>query len=169
MKPKGNRIVIYGNVSYILMKNGVATIDTEDVVRVRGYTWNNYITGVCSAINKNGKKGRIYLSRLILFGNKYNEIKFLTDHINHILLDNRKCNLRPASYSQNGRNRVSNKNSSSIFKGVHWSKKDNKWKASIKLFGKQTHLGYFSLEEEAAKAYDQAAIGLYGEFAKTNF
>lgn len=41
--------------------------------------------------------------------------------------------------------------------GVNWSTGNQKWKAQIKVDGKQTHLGYFDVQEAAARKYDAAA------------
>jgi len=112
----------------------------------------NYIT------LKNNKKS-YYLHRIIY---KYhNEDWDITDtstnnHIDHIninSLDNRIENLRVATCSQNNRNKNKFKNCSSKYKGVCWDKKNNKWRARIKINGKQKHLGYFDNEEEACEAY----------------
>jgi hypothetical protein len=46
---------------------------------------------------------------------------------------------------------------SSCFKGVSWDKKNNKWKAEIKIGGKSSHLGRFDNENTAAQTYDEAA------------
>ncbi|MFJ7407045.1 MULTISPECIES: AP2 domain-containing protein [unclassified Lysinibacillus] len=54
------------------------------------------------------------------------------------------------------------RNTSSKYKGVCWSKRNNKWVAAIKKNGKQKHLGYFKSEDEAAKAYNNATIDLFG-------
>jgi len=85
------------------------------------------------------------------------------DHINGNGLDNRRSNLRLASYSQNQQNKKS-KIHSSQFKGVSWHKKKKKWEGRIRL-GRLRHLGYFASEMEAALAYDAAALESFGEFA----
>ena len=53
----------------------------------------------------------------------------------------------------------------SIKKNCRWKK----WKGSINYHGKHYHLGYFYSEEEAARAYDEKAIELFGENARLNF
>ena len=58
---------------------------------------------------------------------------------------------------------------SSIFKGVVWYKITGKWRATIKIAQKDIHIGYFDTELEAAEAYDEKALELFGEFAKPNF
>ena len=45
----------------------------------------------------------------------------------------------------------------SKFVGVTWDKKNKKWKASIKIDGKDKTLGYFDDEKEAACKYDEQA------------
>ena len=87
------------------------------------------------------------------------------DHINGDGLDNRKCNLRLCTRSQNGANRHKVRGN---FKGVCWYSRCNKWGASICHDRKRYHLGYFDKELEAAKAYDDKAIELFGEFARLN-
>ena len=95
----------------------------------------------------------------------------LVDHINHNGLDNRKANLRTATCAQNNVNRrsIKTKNSPSKYKGVYWSKRDNKWQVQICYNYKIRTIGQFNDEIEAAKAYDEAAMKYHKEFAVLNF
>jgi len=91
------------------------------------------------------------------------------DHINGDGLDNRRCNLRVCTRAENARNQQPQDGYSSRFKGVTRIKQTGKWRVRVKVDGRSTHLGYFTDEIEAARAYDRAARELHGEFARTNF
>lgn len=91
------------------------------------------------------------------------------DHINGDRLDNRRCNLRPATRHEQARNTSSAHNSTSKYLGVSWRANRNKWRAVIFVDGKQKSLGAFDDEEKAALAYDAAAREHFGKFARCNF
>jgi len=114
---------------------------------------------------RNGKKIIIGMHRIIM--NEPNGL--CIDHINGDALDNRKSNLRICSHAENIRNGKKGKNCSSSYKGVGWFKLRKKWRARIMIDYKDKHLGLFSNEIDAAKAYDEAARELHGEFARLNF
>lgn len=91
------------------------------------------------------------------------------DHINRIRTDNRFCNLREATRSQNLANCPVRSDSSTGFKGVH-KKPGNRAKpfwATIKSNGEVRHLGYYATAEAAHEAYMQAAKQIYGKFASS--
>ena len=92
----------------------------------------------------------------------------IVDHENGIKDDNRWCNLRAATYSENNRSSVSRKNTTSKFKGVCWHKSIHRWYVSIRVDGKSKHLGSFEDEVEAARSYNRAAIKYHKEFALLN-
>lgn len=108
---------------------------------------------------------RVYMHTLLIACPK----NTLVDHINGNGLDNQKANLRISTRSQNGANRKTNFNSKTGYKGVitHPSYK-NKYLAVIKVNGKQHRLGAFLTKEEAATAYNKAAIDIYGNYAQLN-
>lgn len=93
------------------------------------------------------------------------------DHIDGNGLNCTDHNLRVCSNAQNMRNRGKNSNNTSGFKGVKHNKgsKQNPWQAEIWVDGECAYLGTYRTAEEAAAAYDRAAIAMHGEFAKLNF
>jgi hypothetical protein len=90
----------------------------------------------------------------------------IVDHRNRNTLDNRRCNLRFCTHSQNQQNRYCNRGTSK-YKGVY--RERNGWRAYIGFESKQIWLGSFSSEEDAARAHDRAAKIYHGEFAFLNF
>jgi hypothetical protein len=91
-----------------------------------------------------------------------------TDHINHCGLDNQRVNLRPCTQQQNQMGQQKQAGCSSQHKGVTWHARDKRWQAYIRLNKKRIHLGYFACELDAARAYDAAAIRLFGDRAYIN-
>ena len=92
-----------------------------------------------------------------------------TDHIDGNGLNNQEYNLRSSTHSENLRNYPIRKDNKSGFKGVHWGKKKKRWIARIQINEKRIYLGMHKTEEQAARAYDTAAVKYFGEFAKLNF
>lgn len=86
------------------------------------------------------------------------------DHINQVKWDNRRSNLRLATASQN-RGNIKGW-SKSGYKGVTWSQYT--WQAAIHIGGKRIALGRFRDPKDAARAYNEAAIKHFGEFAYLN-
>lgn len=77
-------------------------------------------------------------------------------------------NVRWTTSSQNNMNSRSRRNSSSKYKGVSWRKDMGMWRVKITLDRKTKHIGYFTDEVEAAKAYNKSALELFGEYAYLN-
>lgn len=55
----------------------------------------------------------------------------------------------------------------SVYRGV--SRNGNQWQAIIMVQNKKRYIGSYSYENDAARAYDKAALQFHGEKAKTNF
>lgn len=91
-----------------------------------------------------------------------------SDHVNGNGLDNRRSNLRYATMAENNHNLRRHKDGSSRYKGVCWCPQRSAWRASICINRRQTHIGYFDNEEDAARQYNEKAMQHYGEFAKLN-
>jgi hypothetical protein len=86
------------------------------------------------------------------------------DHINGNKSDNRLCNLREATSSQNMSNRGVQSNSKSGVKGVVLDEKSGKWQAYCRVNKRSKYLGIFDTKEAAAAAYDEYAKIHHGDF-----
>lgn len=139
-------------------------IDAEDYERVSQFKWSVARPGWGGFYGVRVDQGRrVYLHRYILDARPGQTV----DHISGDGLDNRKANLRLCSATENARNRRPNRRNRTGFKGVTW-RSENNFQARIRVHGKQYNLGRFATPEEAARAYDQAALHHFGQFARTN-
>lgn len=141
-------------------------IDPEDFHLVSQYTWRISVdNGYVVATTKDNKTIRIH--RLILEPKHGNYV----DHINHNKLDNRRANLRECSPVLSSCNRRVCKNNKSGFKGVFKITGENytkPWRAKIAFNGIKSYLGDFKTPEEAAIAYNRAALKIHGKYACIN-
>lgn len=115
-----------------------------------------------------GLFGESYLLHRIAWvmgGNEMPHDDFHIDHINGNPLDNRLCNLRVATNSQNVSNGNVRKNNTSGIRGVSYFKRDRKWGATIRLNGKTLHLGTFNTKGEAAIVSAKASLRYFGKFS----
>lgn len=87
------------------------------------------------------------------------------DHKDRNTFNNRKENLREATFSQQSMNRNKSKNNTSGFTGVTWHKTQQAWMARININKKRVILGYFNNKTDAVIARLQAEAKYYGEFA----
>ena len=154
-----------------LTQGKIALVDAADAEWLSGFRWcaqkapNTYYAKRHMRM-VGGKVEQIYMHREILAAPR----GVMVDHENGNGLDNRRGNIRLCSTGQNQHNRAANRGGmASRFKGVTWHNRLGKWIARVSAGGHRRHLGVFGDEIEAAKAYDDAARVLHGEFARLNF
>jgi len=89
----------------------------------------------------------------------------LIDHINRNTADNSIANLRIVTATQNQYNKV--QANPHGYKGITWrDRKKKPWIAKIRVAGTRINLGSFATKEQAAKAYEEAALKYHGEYAQ---
>ncbi len=149
-----------------LTQGKVALVDDEDYEYLNQWKWcahhktTNWYA-VKNSCTINGTYGITFMHRLILNADQSKEV----DHIDQDGLNNQKVNLRLCTGRQNKSNRKAYNNRK--YKGT--DRNFNKYIAHINYMGKKIHLGTFKTEEQAALAYDKAAIRYHGEYASLNF
>jgi hypothetical protein len=92
------------------------------------------------------------------------ELPSRVDHRDRDRSNNRIENLRAADHSQNLRNCRTYSNNTSGFKGVDLHKSTGRYRARLRLRGKEISLGYFATAEQAAAAFAEAAADHYEGF-----
>lgn len=139
-----------------------ALVDAEDHERSTAHTWRLRPDGYVQRTYTVGDRTKHeLLHRFIMKAKAVDQVDFE----NGIRHDCRKENLRKATNQENCWNRAPR--DGRRFKGIELHR--GKFRARIKRDGKTRYLGIFSTPEEAARAYDQAAVRLFGEFARLNF
>lgn len=149
-----------------LAYNRHCVVDIGDLRKLAMERWRIMRPGTDRAYAmRHEGRGAVYMHREIIGAKDGEEV----DHINGDGLDNRRANLRICTRRQNNYNTRKRDGKSSKYKGVCWSLDHKKWRANITdIAGRQVFLGYFDSEVEAAKAYDEQAKVLYGDFARMN-
>jgi AP2 domain len=145
-----------------------ALADDSDLAALSDFRWYPQLK----------QNGMFYAYRHILLPDKHSTQfmhNFLLgfvgiDHIDGDSLNNQRINLRAASPLQNAQNAAKRRNAqTSVYKGVYWRNRNRSWVAQIQYNRQKRHIGYFSSEVEAARAYDAVALQLFDEFANLNF
>jgi len=154
--------IIYTN------KNEEILVDDDVYEQLNKLTWYKNIRGYAQHdFRRNGKEGRFLMHRIVMKAKK----GILIDHVNLNKLDNQKSNLRFCTSSQNSIHMPKSRKTKSGFKGVFyypWNCKSRPWQVGIGVNRKYKYIGAFATVEEAAEAYNKAAIKYHGEFAYLN-
>jgi AP2 domain/HNH endonuclease len=165
-------IRVEGDIAYIPLTKGYeAIIDAADVPLVNGCNWQAhekkrgdgsiYTVYAVRFFEGDGKRTSKRLHRVLLGDGALH-----VDHIDGDGLNNRRCNLRAATRSQNMHNQRVRRDNASGFKGVHLDKRTSMWTAQIASGGKRKRLGSYGSPEEAHAAYVLASARLHGEFGR---
>lgn len=162
-KKKYNAYDLSGEYGVGFTSNGEEFwFDLEDYNLIKDYCWYIRDDGYVATNDFNNNYKTIKLHKLLFPNSK------VIDHINHKKYDCRKINLRECTNSKNNMNRSLHSNNTSGVTGVSWHKGINKWCASIRINGKQTHLGSYVNFDDAVKTRLEAEEKYYGEYSYNN-
>jgi hypothetical protein len=161
-----------GVIEIPLSQGQVALIDDSDLALVSQYKWfadkrKTRAGFYASRSNmRNGIRTKLYMHRLIAGAA---DRGLDVDHKDGNGLHNWRSNLRITTRSLNNVNTKA-RNGSSKYKGVSLHlPSGGMWKAQARKDGKHIYIGIYKTEEEAAMAYDEMAVKLFGGFAVLNF
>lgn len=148
-------------------------VDDDDYDKFSSFKWGIVSNRTHKYVARGTRKKGMKYTKILLHREIMNAPSdMMVDHINGNTLDNRKENLRLTTRAGNLRNSKQRADSKTNFKGV--SRKVSKvgtirFVARIQIdVNRRLFLGYFKTEQEAAEAYNKAALTYFGEFAKIN-
>lgn len=150
-----------------------AIVDADEYENLWMYNWYATVkdNGVYAVRNKPrrriDKHVSIYMHRQIMHTPDDEQC----DHRFHNTLDCRRSQMRNCPKINNTRNVLMHCDNQSGYKGVvfHKTKKARPYNAKIMVDGESKNLGWFAHAIDAARAYDDEAINVHGEFARLNF
>jgi hypothetical protein len=134
---------------------GEALVDHDDFATLSQHRWFLHSAGYACR-----RGSTILMHREVMKAPK----GLLVDHRNSNRLDNRKANLRLATKAQNEMNKPCCAANKLGVRGVVFDETRNRYRATIKVGGRQRHIGRFRTLGEAEAAYVKAARELFGEF-----
>lgn len=144
-------------------------IDTEDYEKIKDYKWFSKEKGVGHVLSSNiyniSKSTHVRVHNIIMGIDVTHKGEYVIDHIDNNPLNNRKCNLRRTSDSQNGMNKRIQSNNSTGVVGVVSKSSDNTspWIPQIKKDGKMIRLGTRYTFDEAVKVRLKAEATMFNE------
>ncbi len=154
------RIPLRNRVKKVIAYAQVDAADYADLIRFK-WCRSNDGYAVRSVYNSDAKTiSQVKMHRLLLAPMRGQDV----DHINADRLDNRRCNIRVCSRSENTWNSTLNCNNTSGLKGVSWNCGAGKWIARISIQGRRMTLGSFVDKREAYGVFLAAAKRLHGPF-----
>ena len=151
-----------------LTKNLVTTVDAEDFEWLIQFNWYAWRTKTLWYAMRNesvaGADGRLVQHSVLMHRAIFGLETPLVDHIDGDCLNNRRANLRAATFAENARNGKMKSSNTSGVKGVHFDKDSGKWRAQIRVDRRTIPIGRYLDKEDAAKAYAEASLKYHGSF-----
>ena len=164
--------IVHEAVAYMVIERRIGNqtlvlASPEDVPKFEKFRWT--IDGGGYAVTdvvKNGIAAFVQMHVMVLRDADHLE----TDHVNGNRCDNRRNNLRLCTHQQNTWNTKLRENTEVPFKGVSLRKDKTakRYRANLVMDGRKFELGSYLTAEEAARAYDDKAKEMFGQYARTN-
>lgn len=153
--------------------NVCAVVDKKDFIALSHFLWFEHDGYACRNLTIAEKAKGLQYRRKMQNHLLKPKCGYTIDHINGNGLDNRRQNLRYATWHQQMCNR--GPFNGRVYKGVYLAKNcrqntklAKRWEAQIRVRGKLHQIGTFASMEEAALAYNRAAMQYFGSFARLN-
>ena len=146
---------LYG-IGYCNNTNSEFYFDMDDYDQIKNICWTECTRhGMQCLVGKDLKRRKLITMHIFLGFKHY-------DHADRNELNNRKFNLRPATSTEQSRNKNKRKDNTSGFIGVSWHEQQGKWRARIHVDKKEINLGSFTNKHDAITTRLEAELKYFG-------